>query len=109
MFYKLLAEGPGVARETKKNLKKKFRKKLQKLKKKFFFKPITPPANHECPQKIQPNRSSRLAGYRQHLYKYECLVLLYRYVSSMLQGVPISMEIKWYDFFIVFVSRGIIT
>ena len=26
--------------------------------------------------KFQPNRSSRLAGYTQHIY--ECLVLLYR-------------------------------
>ena len=55
----------------------------------------TLPATHECPQKIQPNRSSRLAGYRQHIYIYtiqpfgrlqatyictiECLVLLYLY------------------------------
>ena len=28
-------------------------------------------------KKFQPNRSSRLAGYTQHIY--ECLVLLYRY------------------------------
>ena len=31
----------------------------------------TLPATHECPQKIQPNRSSRLAGYRQHIYIYD--------------------------------------
>ena len=28
-------------------------------------------------KKFQPNWSSRLAGYREHIY--ECLVLLYRY------------------------------
>ena len=27
-------------------------------------------------KKFQPNRSSRLAGYREHIY--ECLVLIYR-------------------------------
>ena len=27
-------------------------------------------------KKFQPNRSSRLAGYTQHIYKYECFVLL---------------------------------
>ena len=30
-------------------------------------------ATHECPQNFQPIRSSRLAGYREHIY--ECLVL----------------------------------
>ena len=30
-------------------------------------------------KKFQPNRSSRLAGKKQHLYIYECLVLLYRF------------------------------
>ena len=68
-LYNLLAEEPGVAREKKKLKKKLFKIKLEKM----DFLPITPPATHECPQK---NRSSRLAGYAQHIY--ECLVLLYR-------------------------------
>ena len=34
-------------------------------------------------KKIQPNRSSRLAGYTQHIYIYECLVLLYRCFSIL--------------------------
>ena len=34
-------------------------------------------------KKNQPNRSSRLAGFRQHIqYIYECLVLLY-YIDSI--------------------------
>ena len=32
--------------------------------------------------KNQPNLSSRLAGYRQRTYTYECLVLLYTYMSG---------------------------
>ena len=32
-------------------------------------------------KKIQLNRSSRLAGYRQHIYIYECLILIYANVN----------------------------
>ena len=31
--------------------------------------------------KLRPNWSSCLAGYRQHIYIYECLVLLHRYAE----------------------------
>ena len=66
-IYDQLAEGPGVARG-----KKKFRK--------FFFwiflAYITPRPSLSVHKKFQPNRCSRLAGYREHIY--ECLVLLYR-------------------------------
>ena len=34
----------------------------------IFFSMKHPPDTHECPQKIEPNRFSRLAGYRQHIY-----------------------------------------
>ena len=53
----ILAEGPGVAREKKKD---------------FFS--LQQMSVHK---KIQPNRSYCLAGYRHHIYIYECLVLLY--------------------------------
>ena len=56
--------------------KKKHGDKLN-LYKKLAEGQLHPPATHECPQKIQPIRSSRLAGYTQHIY--ESLVLLYRY------------------------------
>ena len=52
--YHILAERPGVARE---NLK--FEKKITV---------VHPPATHECPQKNEPNRSNRLAGYTRHVY-----------------------------------------
>ena len=38
--------------------------------------PLTRGNTPECPQKCQPNRSSRLAGYTKHIYEY--LVLLNR-------------------------------
>ena len=64
--YSLLAEGPGVA-HGKKNLKKKFR---------IFLAYVTPRPPLSVHNKFQPNRSSRLAGYREHIYEF--LVLLYR-------------------------------
>ena len=68
--YDELAEGPGVARG------KKIEKKILKVFKKFeFFSLYHPPVTHECQKKIRPNRSSRLAGYTQHIFK--CLVLLF--------------------------------
>ena len=67
MSYLILAEGPGVAR-GKKNFEKK---NLD-----FFLAYVTPRPPLSVHKKFQPNRSSRLAGYREHIY--ECLVLLYR-------------------------------
>ena len=62
-IFNILAEGPGVAREKKSNF--------------LAFNPSWPPMSVH--KKFQPNRSSRLAGYTQHIYIYECLVLLYRF------------------------------
>ena len=59
LIHLTLAEEPGVAR-GKKFLKKKIE----------FFELMS------VDKKNQPNRSSRLAGYTQHIY--ECLILLYR-------------------------------
>ena len=66
-FYTWLAEGPGVAL-GKKNLEKKILD--------FFWAYVTPRPPLSVHKKFQPNRSSRLASYREHIY--ECLVLLYR-------------------------------
>ena len=49
----------------------------------LFFCLCHPQAPHEWPQKIQPIRSSHLAGYREHIYIYECLVLLYRFKGTV--------------------------
>ena len=65
---KVIAEEPGIARE----------KKI--LKKYFFFSYYTPGHPWVSTNNVQPNRSSRLAGYKQHIY--ECLVLLYRFIYS---------------------------
>ena len=69
-YYNLLAEGPSVARE-KKMLKKNFR---------IFLAFSTPRPTMSVHKKFQPNRSSRLAGYREHIY--DCLVLLYRFLRK---------------------------
>jgi len=51
VFYDIRAEGPGVARGN------------------FFWK-------NECPKKCYPNRSSRLAGYTQHIYmRMSCFII----------------------------------
>ena len=68
-FYQLLAEGPGVARGKKNFEKKNFE---------FFLAYNTPRSPLSVHKIFQPNRSSRLAGYREHIY--ECLVLLFRYI-----------------------------
>ena len=34
-------------------------------------------------KKIQPNRSSRLAGYREHIY--ECLVLYFLFILTVIK------------------------
>ena len=65
--YNKLAEGPGVTR-GKKNFEKKFFE--------ICLAYVTPRPPMSVHKKIQPNRSSRLAGYREHIY--ERLVLLYR-------------------------------
>ena len=54
----------------------KFFFKWKKKLKKSIFKPMSPQATNECPQKRQPIRSSRLAGFKEHIY--ECLVLLFK-------------------------------
>ena len=77
-FYEILAEGPGVARGKIKFEKKMVGKKILKKKLKFFLAYNTPRPSMSVHKKIQPNRSSCLAGYREHVYIYECLVLLYR-------------------------------
>ena len=43
-------------------------------------------------KKNQPNRSSRLAGYREHIY--ECLVLWYKLLVGILMMLTLSFEIK---------------
>ena len=66
----MLAEGPGVARGKK--FKKIFQKNLKKFEKKFeFFLAFS------VHKKFQPNRSSPLAGYRQHIYIYtmSCFII----------------------------------
>ena len=65
-IYCILAEVPGVARE-----KKLMKKKLEKIR---FFAYNTPRPSMSVYKKFQPNRSSRLAGYTQHIYMN---VLLY--------------------------------
>ena len=55
MIYYILAEGPGVAREKK---------------------------NLSVHKKFQPNRSNRLAGYRQNIYIYDVLFYYIEDVSS---------------------------
>ena len=49
----------------------------------FFLAYVTPRPPLSVHKKFQPNRSSRLAGYREHIY--ECLVLLYRFVRYSLK------------------------
>ena len=67
--HNIQAEGLDIAREKKK-IEKKFC---------IFYSQLHSPATTECPKKFQPNRSSRLAGFRQHIYIYiyECLVFFY--------------------------------
>ena len=43
-------------------------------------------------KKFQPNRSSRLAGYREHIY--ECLVLLYRYRKGVGLSILYRIEVE---------------
>ena len=68
--YNILAEEPGIAR-GKKILKIFF---FEKHFFGFFLAYITPRPPMSDHKKFQLNRSSRLAGYREH--KYDCLVLL---------------------------------
>ena len=78
----LQAEGPGVARE--KFWKKKFR---------IFLAYDTPRPPLSVHKKFQPNRSSRLAGYREH--KYDCLVLLYRFFVVAGRGTRCRCGCGW--------------
>ena len=55
----------------------RWKKKILKINRLFLA--YNTPGHLQVPtKKIQPIRSSRLAGYKQHIYIYECLVLLYR-------------------------------
>ena len=74
VFYSTLAEGPGVAR-GKKNLKC-FENFFW-----IFLAYVTTRPSLSVHKKCQPNRSSRLASYREHIY--ECLVLLYRLIRPL--------------------------
>ncbi len=67
-LYSILAEGPGVAGE-----KKVLKKNVEKLLKNNFKHPRPTLSDHK---QFSPIRSSRFAGYRQHIYIqiYECLV-----------------------------------
>ena len=69
VFYSKLAEAPGVARGKKNFEEKKFRKKNFEKKNFGFFLAYVPPRPPlSVHKKFQPNRSSRLAGYREHIY-----------------------------------------
>ena len=46
----------------------------------FFLAYITPRTSLSVQKKFQPNQSCRLAGYRKHIYIYECLVILHRFL-----------------------------
>jgi len=68
--YVKLAEGPGVARGKKKIFKKIYCKKIgKKLEKNsnFFSLYNSPRPPMSVHNKFQPNRSSRVACYRQHI------------------------------------------
>ena len=64
MIYIVLAEGPGVARRRKKIEKNNFEKKNLD----FFLAFIIPRLPMSVHKKFQPNRFSRLTGYREHIY-----------------------------------------
>ena len=59
-------KGPALPVEKKNVEKKNFE---------FFFSLYNPRPPLSLHKKFQPNRSSRLVGYREHIY--DCLVLLY--------------------------------
>ena len=96
LFYyiRLLAEGPGVAR-GKKNFK--IKKKISNV----FLAYVTPRPPMSVHKKIQPNRSSRLAGYREHIY--ECLVLLYRLVERNILSVWVELLMYFVNFLFFYV------
>ena len=76
-LYSILAQGPGVAC-GKKNIGKKYLNKKNVEKDNYEFILAYSPGYPCIHNKFQPNRSIRLTGYRQHIYIYEYLVLLYR-------------------------------
>ena len=61
MNYKILAEEPGVARGKG--------KKLNVFLNQFFLAYSTPRSPMRVQNNSQPIQSSRLAGYREHLYE----------------------------------------
>ena len=82
-----IAEGPGVARRRKIEQQYEKNKGFKKIE---FFKRMSTPS-HPCvsTKKIQPIRSSRLAGQREHTY--ECLVFYIDNVYSI--KIHISFQI----------------
>ena len=74
-------------------------KKCWKKNVRIFLAYNTPQPPLSVYKKFQPNRSIRLVGYTQH--RYECLILLYRYLNLACQGFfllyPINVKrSKWY-------------
>ena len=73
-FYYILAKGPGVAC-GKINVEKKILKNFFWI----FLAYVTPRPPRSVHKKFQPNRSSRLAGYRQHIYTN----VLFYYIDNL--------------------------
>ncbi len=78
----------------KKNFEEKIKKNLNFLMFMAYNTPWPPMSVHK---KFQPIWFSRLAGYREHVYK--CLVLLFRISSNMRCGsltlfIPLEIKIK---------------
>ena len=88
VLYRLLAEGPGVAR-GKINLEEK---KIWNFFFGFFLAYVTPRPPLSVHKKFQPNQSSRLADYREHIHK--CLVLLYKVTSWRARRCPWKKNFK---------------
>ena len=59
------------------------------------YNPLRPPINVHT--KIQPNRSSRLAGYTQHIFK--CLVSFYRLDQLGIPAWPRGVKLRLQLFF----------
>ena len=75
----------------KNNVEKKIlRKKIK------FFSLYHPSTTHECPQKISAQSVQLLAGHRQHIYIYECLVLFYWYCISFKIHSPLFFRNEKY-------------
>ena len=75
----ILLARPGVARGKKVLKKKKMNKNNFR-----FFQPDIPRPPMSVHKKIQPNRSSRLAGYTQHIYTNVLFYYIVCYISCNL-------------------------